>query len=100
MTRDVKVTFCMTYFSSIKIILHLFNVDNNGGLLGIGYDMIIDRDLMVQICLMDNFQFQFMKLDFVGTPIKDPIIMLGQAYLTSYNIIKVEIKNAEPVFTI
>ena len=55
MTCDVKVTFCMPYFSSIKIILHLFNVDNNGGLLGIGYDMIIDRDLMVQICLMDNF---------------------------------------------
>ena len=45
-THDVKVTFCMPYFSSSKIINHQFHVDNDKGYLGIGYDMIIGSNLM------------------------------------------------------
>ena len=47
-TRDVKVTFCMLYFSSIKIIIHCFHDDKKGE-SGIGYGMIIGRDIMVQL---------------------------------------------------
>ena len=47
-THDVKVPFFMPEFSGSKIINHRFHVDNDEGESGIGYDMIIGRDLMVQ----------------------------------------------------
>ena len=46
-THDVKVPFCMPELSGIKIIIHRFRVDKDEGESGIGYDMIIGRDLMV-----------------------------------------------------
>ena len=51
-THDIKVSFCIREFSSIKIILHHFNVDNNVAESVIGCDMIIGRDLMVHIGLL------------------------------------------------
>ena len=48
---DVKVPFGMSDFSSSKKILHRFNIDNDEGKLSIGYDMIIGRDLLVQLVL-------------------------------------------------
>ena len=48
-THDVKVPFRMPALSSRKIITHRFYVDNARGYEGIGYYMIICRDLMVQI---------------------------------------------------
>ena len=50
-THDVKVPFYMPGFSSGKIILHHFHVDNNESELGIGYVMIIGRNLMLQLIL-------------------------------------------------
>ena len=45
--HDVEVTFCIPEFSIRKIINRRFHVDNDEGESGIGYDMIIGRDLMV-----------------------------------------------------
>ena len=55
-THDVKVHFCMPEFSSIKIINHCFHADNDKGESGIGYNMIIVRDLTVQIGLTVDFK--------------------------------------------
>ena len=55
-THDVKVPFCMPEFSSSKITNHHFHVDNNKGESCIGYDMIIGRDLMVQLVLTADFK--------------------------------------------
>ena len=60
-THDVKVPFCITGFSSSKVINHCFRVNNEKGELGIAYDMIIGRDLMVQIGLTANFKHQFLQ---------------------------------------
>ena len=59
--HDVKVPFCMPEFSSRKIIEHLFHVNNGRGESGIGYDMIIGRDLMVQLVLMSDFKHQVLQ---------------------------------------
>ena len=62
-THDAKVTFCMPELSSIKIINNSFHVDNGKGESGIGYDMIIGRDLMVQLCLTADFRRQVLQWD-------------------------------------
>ena len=49
--HNVKVKIFMTYFSISSIIPHQFHVDKNEGNSGIGYGMIIVRDLMVQLGL-------------------------------------------------
>ena len=50
-THDIKVPFYMTEFSIRNIILYCFHIDNNKGESGIGYDIIIGLDLMVQLGL-------------------------------------------------
>ena len=60
----------MPYFSSSKIIEHHSDVENNKGESGIGYDMIIVRDLMVQLGLTANFKRQLIKWDGTTVPIK------------------------------
>ena len=60
-THDVKVTFCMPEFSISKIIYHRFHVDNDKGDSVIGCDMIIGRDLVVQLGLTADFKRQFLK---------------------------------------
>ena len=55
-THDVKVPFFMPEFSISKIINHRFNVDNNKGESGIGYNMIIGHDLMVQLGITADFK--------------------------------------------
>ena len=51
MTHDAKVKFYMPEFSSNNIISYHFHVDNNEGEPCIGYGIIINRDLMVQLGL-------------------------------------------------
>ena len=60
-TRDFKVPFCMTEFSSSKIVNHRFHIDNNKGESGICYDIIMGRDLMVQLGLTANFKRQVLQ---------------------------------------
>ena len=76
-TYDVKVHFCMPEISSSKIINHRFHVDNNKGELGIGYDMIIVRELMVQLGLTENFKRQVLQCYGATVHIKEPSRFLG-----------------------
>ena len=53
----------MPEFSSSKIINHRFHVNNSKGKSGIGYGMIIGRDLMVQLGLAADFKCQVLQWD-------------------------------------
>ena len=77
---------------SRKIKLHRFHIDNNEGELVIGYDMIIGRDLMVQIGLLDHFKCQVFQWDGSAVPMKDPISFLDQTDSTSHNMCEVVIQ--------
>ena len=61
MVNEAKVPFCMPELSSINIIRYRFHFDNDKGEYGIGYDMIIGRDLMVQLGLSAYFKSQVMQ---------------------------------------
>ena len=67
----------MPEISSSKIINHRFHVDNNKGELGIGYDMIIVRELMVQLGLTENFKRQVLQCYGATVHIKEPSRFLG-----------------------
>ena len=62
-THDVKVPFCMPEFSSSRIINHCFHVKNDKGDSGICYDMIIGREMMLQLGMMTNFKRQVLQWD-------------------------------------
>ena len=87
----------MPEFSSSKIILHHFNVGNNEGKSVIGYDMIIDRNLIVHIFIQANFKCQVLKWDVDTVTIKEPSGLLGQTDLTSREMHEVVMKTVEPV---
>ena len=76
-THDVKVPFCIPEFSSSNIINHLFHGNNDKGKSGIGYDMIIGRDLMVQLGLTADFKRQVLQWDGATVHMKDPRSLLG-----------------------
>ena len=73
----------MPEFSSSKIILHQFQVDNNEGESEIGYDKIIGRELMVQLVLSIDFKSQVIQRDGVTVLMKELRGLLGQTYITS-----------------
>ena len=73
----------MPEFSSSKIILHRFYIDNNEDKLGIGYYMIIGLHLMAQIGLLADFKRKFLQWDGVIVPKKETSGMLGQIYLVT-----------------
>ena len=60
-SHDFKVNFGMPELSRSKIIEDRFHVDSDKGESGIGYDMIIGRDLMVQLGLTKNFKRQVLQ---------------------------------------
>ena len=70
MTHNVKVRFCMSEFSSINIIEHRFHVGNYKVKSGIGYYMIIDCDLMLQLDLSSDFKHKFLQWDDAIVPMK------------------------------
>ena len=53
----------MTEFSSSKVINNRFHVHNDIGKSGIGSDMIIGCDLMVQLGLTADFKWQLLQCD-------------------------------------
>ena len=73
-THNIKVTFCIPEFSSSRIISHRFHIDNNEGKSGIGYDMIIGRDMMVQLGLLLEFNRQVFQWDGVTVTMKNPAV--------------------------
>ena len=76
-------------FSSNKIILYRFHVERHEDELGIGYDMIIFRDLMVHLGLVTNFKVKVLQWDGAVVTMKYPIGLLGQQYLTCDEMNKV-----------
>ena len=57
-THGVKVHFYMLEFSSSKISNNWFHVNNENEYLGIGQEMIICCDMMVQLGLKSYLKFQ------------------------------------------
>ena len=93
-THKPKLPFCMPYFSNSKIIQHRFHVDNNKRKSGIGYDMIIDRDLMVKLGLLTESKRQFLQWDGLTVTMKEPIGLLGKSYITIQKMCEVIIQTA------
>ena len=88
-THDIKVSFCIREFSSIKIILHRFHVDNDKGKLDRGYDMIISHNLMVKLGLSTYFKIQLLQSSGITVPMKEPRGLIGKSDLTSCEMRKV-----------
>ena len=75
---------------------HRFHVDNNEGEFGIGYDLIIGRDLMVQPVLSADFKSQVLQWYDATVHMKEPINFLGQSNLTKRKMRKMVMQNSEP----
>ena len=97
--HDAKVPFCMPEFSSSKIIHHCFHVNNDKGNTGVGYYIIIGRDLMVQIGLKSDFKNHVLQWDGATVHMKEPSVMLGQSYLTKRNMREVDLQTSETAST-
>ena len=96
--HDVKVIFFIQEFSSSKIIEQRFNVDNNKVKSGIGYDIIIGSDLMVQLFLLNDFERQVIQWHFITVSMKEPIGLLGKSCLTSHEMCEVVVQTKETAF--
>ena len=94
-THDVKVPFCMPDFSNSKITNHRLHVYNEKGYSGIGYGMIICRDLMVQLGLTADFKRQCIQYDGVTVYMKEPSVLLGKSNLNKREIRKVVMQTSE-----
>ena len=94
-THDVKVPFCMLEFSGSKKINHRFHIDNDKGESGIGYDMIIVRELMVQLGLAANFKRQVFQWYGATAQMKEPSSFIGQSDITKRKMRKVAMKSVE-----
>ena len=99
MANYAKVPYLIPNFSTGKITFHRFNVDSNGGESGIGYDMIVFRELMVQLGLNENFKCQVIKWYDAALPIKEGNSLLGKIYLTGCKTHKVAMQTSEPAST-
>ena len=79
-TPDAKFPFCMPEFFSRNVTNHRFYVDNDKGESGIGYDMIISRDLMVQLSLTADFKRQVLRWDGATVHMEEPSSLIGQSF--------------------
>ena len=80
-THGIKVPFCMSEFSSSEIINHNFNVNNYEVNSCIVYDMIIGRDLLVQLVLTADFKCKVLQWDGATVHMKEPSGWLGKSDL-------------------
>ena len=85
--------------SSSKIINNRFHVDNKKGESGIGYDMIIGRDLMVQLGLTADFKCQVLQWDCDTVHMKEPSGLLVKSDLTKRDMREVVMHTTEPAST-
>ena len=98
--HDVKVPFCTPKFSSSKIINRRFHVNNDKGELGIGYDMILSRYLMVKLGLTADSKCQVLRWYGATLHMKEPSSFLGQSDLTHREMCEVVIHTAELTSTL
>ena len=89
----------MPELSGSKIINHRFHVDNDEGKSGIGYDMIICRDLMVQLGLTADFKRQVLQWDGTTVHMKEPRNLIGLSNLTKRQMCEVMMQIAESSYT-
>ena len=89
----------MPEFSISKIINHHYHVYNDKGESGIGYDIIIGHDLMVQLGLTVDFNCRVLQWGGDTIHMKEPISLLGQSNLTKHKIREVVMQTAEPAST-
>ena len=59
---------------------HRFHVDNKKVESGIGYDMIIGHDLMIQLVLLSKFKRQVIQWYEATVPMQEPSSLLGKSY--------------------
>ena len=78
----------MSEFSIRKIINDRFHVNNNNDESGIGYYMIIDRDLMVQLGLKAQFKSRVLQWNGDTVHMTYPSVLLGNSDLNNYKIRK------------
>ena len=90
----------MLKFSSSKIINNCFHVDNYEVESGIGYGMITDRDLMVQLGLTANLKSQVLQWDGTTVHMKEYINLIGKSDLTKHEIWGVIMQTAKPSSTL
>ena len=76
----------MPDFSSSKIVSHKFHVDNNEGESVIGYEIVIGRDLMLQLGLSAKFKYQALKCYGFTVTMKESNGLLEKTDLTSCKI--------------
>ena len=76
------------------MINHRFHVNNKKGESGIGYDMIISLDLMVQLGLTADFKRQVLQWDGATVHMKDPSSFLGKSDLIKHYMRNVVIQNS------
>ena len=67
---------------------------------GIGYDMIVGRDLMLHLGLKNYFGCQIMEWKQTIIPMKETGNLLGQPDLTKHKIREMVIQAEEPAYTI
>ena len=79
----------MTEFSGSKIINNCFHVDNDEGELGIGHDMIMCRDLMVQLCFTADFKHQLLEWNGATVHTNESRNLLGKYDLTKQEMCEV-----------
>ena len=75
---------------------HRFHVDNDEGESGIGYDVIIDRDLMVKLGLTSDFKRQVLQWDGATVQMKDSSNLLRQSDLTKHEMWEVIMQTVDP----
>ena len=82
--------------ASCKIINHRFHVDKDKGESGIGYDMIMGRDLMLHLGLTADFKRPFLQWDGATVHMKKPSILLRRSVLTKHKMGEAVMQNSEP----
>ena len=90
----------MPKFSSSKLIDPHFHVKNYKRESSIGYDMIIDHDLMVKLGLTTDFKHKVLQWDGETVPMKETSGLLGKSDLNKREMREVVMKTVEPASTI
>ena len=87
MINEIKVKFCMPEFSCRNVVSHQFKIYNNECEVGIGYGMIMGRDIMSRLILLANFKWN--TLERSGT-----VVLMKDTGLSTvkYNFAKIKMR--------
>ena len=97
--HEVKVKFALDEFDRNTTIKHTFDVDESNDQIGIGYDMIIGRDLLEKLSIDLRFTDRTIKWDDVIIPMKDCDFRWNQEVLSNKELRASIAQIAEPIST-